>query len=309
MRAIVLSGGGNYGALQAGALRVLYERGLRPDVLVGASAGALNAAWLACHPSLACGDKLARIWRDEGPTLFPALNPIGTILRVARGKASVLSNEPLREFILRWIPADATFAEYIRPRLYVVATRLSDGCLRVFGDRPDDRILDGLMASTAIPPLLPPWRVDGEDYVDGGVLTDLPLQVAGLRGADEIIGLLSGVHFGPWENGALRGALATTARAVSILLERQADMEAEALRGRPGIRLDVIRLQAEMDPGFWNFEQAEALAAAGRADAERYFDRLRRRRPTVSHQWIEQRLRDFTGPASEERPRLAIPGA
>jgi NTE family protein len=278
-------------------------------MLVGASAGALNAAWLACHPSLDCGKKLARVWQDEGPSLYPPLNPISAILRVARGKESILSNEPLREFILRWIPAEATFAEYIRPRLYIVAARLSDGSLRVFGDRPDDRILDGLMASTAIPPLLPPWRVDGEDYADGGVLADLPLQVAALRGADEIIGLLNCVQLGPWEHGALRGALATTARAVSILLERQTEMEAEALRGRPGIRLDIIRLQAEMDPGFWNFEQAEMLAAAGRCDAERYFDRLRRRRSTVSHQWIEQRLRDSTRPASEERPRLAMPGA
>jgi NTE family protein len=165
------------------------------------------------------------------------------------------------------------------------------------------------MASTAIPPLLPPWRVDGEDYVDGGLFTDLPLQVAALRGADEIIGLLNCVQFGPWENGPLRGALATTARAVSILLERQVDLETEVIRRRPGLRLDVIRLRAEMDPGFWNFEQAERLVAAGRADAERYFDQLRRRRSTVPRPWMEQRLRDFTRPVSEERPRVAIPGA
>jgi NTE family protein len=309
MRAIVLSGGGNYGALQAGALQVLFERGLRPDILVGASAGALNAAWVACHPSLACGAELARIWRDEGPTLLPPLNPFGAILRVARGRESILSSESLREFIRRWVPAEATFGEYLRPRLYTVAVRLSDGGLRVFGDRPGDRILDGLMASTAIPPLLPPWRVDGEDYVDGGLFTDLPLQVAALRGADEIIGLLNCVQFGPWENGPLRGALATTARAVSILLERQVDLETEVIRRRPGLRLDVIRLRAEMDPGFWNFEQAERLVAAGRADAERYFDQLRRRRSTVPRPWMEQRLRDFTRPVSEERPRVAIPGA
>jgi NTE family protein len=306
MRAFVLSGGGNYGALQAGALQVLYERGLRPDVLVGASAGALNAAWLATHPSPAPGNQLARIWREEGPDLYSALNPISAILRIARGKESILSNEPLREFILRRIPAEATFGEYIRPRLYVVAARLSDGCLRVFGDRPDDRILDGLMASTAIPPLLPPWRVDGEDYVDGGVFSDLPLQVAALRGADEIIGLLNCAQLGPWDRGALHGGLATTARAVSILLERQAEMESELIRRRPGMRLDIIHLRAEMDPGFWNFEQAEMLVAAGRSDTERYFERQRRRRSTVPLPRIEQRLRDFARPTSEEQAPVSI---
>jgi NTE family protein len=228
---------------------------------------------------------------------------------MSRGKESILSNETLQEFILRWIPAWATFAEYPRPRLYVVAVRLSDGCLRVFGDRPDDRILDGLMASTAIPPLLPPWRVDGEDYVDGGVVTDLPLQVAAQRGADEIIGLMNCVQFGPWENRALHGALATTARAVSILLERQVEMETEMIRRRPGLRLDVIRLRAEMDPGFWNFEEAEMLAAAGRCDAERYFEQERRRRAAVPPHWIERRLREVARPASGEHSSLSIGGA
>jgi NTE family protein len=302
VRAFVLSGGANYGALQSGALQVLYERGLKPDILVGASAGALNAAWLATHPSLGSSKELARIWRDEGPSLYPPLSSINSILRVSRGKESILSNEPLREFILRWIPARATFAEYCRPRLYVVAVRLSDGCLRVFGDRPDDRILDGLMASTAIPPLLPPWRIDGEDYVDGGVAADLPLQVAAHRGADEIIGLMNCVQFGPWESRGLHGALATTARAVSISLERQVELETEIIRRRPGLRLDVIRLRAEMDPGFWNFEQAETLASAGRSDAERYFHREHRRRAKGSHPWIDQQLRDFTRPVGRSTP-------
>jgi NTE family protein len=158
------------------------------------------------------------------------------------------------------------------------------------------------MASTAIPPLLPPWRIDGEDYVDGGVAADLPLQVAAHRGADEIIGLMNCVQFGPWESRGLHGALATTARAVSISLERQVELETEIIRRRPGLRLDVIRLRAEMDPGFWNFEQAETLASAGRSDAERYFHREHRRRAKGSHPWIDQQLRDFTRPVGRSTP-------
>jgi hypothetical protein len=55
-----------------------------------------------------------------------------------------------------------------------------------------------------------------------------------------------------------------------------------------------------MDPGFWNFEQAEMLAAAGRSDAERYFREENRRRTMGSRPWIDQRLRDFTRPESGE---------
>ena len=63
--AFVLSGGASLGALQVGMLRALYERGVVPDLLVGTSAGALNAAFVASRPqSRASIDQLARIWRD-----------------------------------------------------------------------------------------------------------------------------------------------------------------------------------------------------------------------------------------------------
>jgi len=53
MRAFVLSGGGNRGALQAGALKVLLQRGVVPDFIVGSSIGALHGAFLAAAPTLA----------------------------------------------------------------------------------------------------------------------------------------------------------------------------------------------------------------------------------------------------------------
>lgn len=55
MIAFVLSGGGSRGALQVGALQVLLEAGVRPDLLVGASAGVVNAAYLAADPTPAGG--------------------------------------------------------------------------------------------------------------------------------------------------------------------------------------------------------------------------------------------------------------
>ena len=48
--AFALSGGGNLGALQAGSMGALVEAGIEPDLLVGASIGALNAAFCATHP-------------------------------------------------------------------------------------------------------------------------------------------------------------------------------------------------------------------------------------------------------------------
>ena len=74
-------------------------------------------------------------------------------------------------------------------RLFVTATHLRTGRLHVFGDDPNDRVLDALMASTALIPLHPPWEIDGEKYVDGGTVTPLPIRVALERGATEIFAL------------------------------------------------------------------------------------------------------------------------
>ena len=63
MIAFVLSGGGNLGALQVGALLVLMAEGIYPDMLVGTSAGAVNAAFLASDPTLEGVERLAEIWK------------------------------------------------------------------------------------------------------------------------------------------------------------------------------------------------------------------------------------------------------
>ena len=63
MIAFVLSGGANLGAVQVGMLAALFERGVVPDLLVGTSAGALNAAYVADRPpELGTALDLAEIW-------------------------------------------------------------------------------------------------------------------------------------------------------------------------------------------------------------------------------------------------------
>jgi NTE family protein len=62
--AFVLSGGASLGAAQAGMLQALYEREIRPDLVVGTSVGAINAAFIASHPPTArTAHELQQIWR------------------------------------------------------------------------------------------------------------------------------------------------------------------------------------------------------------------------------------------------------
>lgn len=63
--AFVLSGGAGLGAIQVGMLRALYERDVRPDLIVGTSAGALNGAFIASRPqTVETADELAQVWRS-----------------------------------------------------------------------------------------------------------------------------------------------------------------------------------------------------------------------------------------------------
>ncbi len=299
MRAFVLSGGGNYGAMQAGALEGLLRHGLQPDLVIGASAGALNAAWFAAHPTASGVRELCRLWIDQAPQAFPPLASMTSVMRLARGKYGMLSNAPLVDYIRRFGPGEGRFGEYSSPRLYVVAVRLADGGLKVFGDHPEERVLDGLMASTAIPPVFRPWEVDGVAYVDGGVISNLPVEAAVARGADEIYALLIGSRsLAGAEGRESEGALGVTGQAVSLMLNHQITREIEEVRRRRGVRLHVIRLDAVPDPGFWNFNAARELIAAGREAAERYLD-PRPVRPSYQERWQQLQRRWNQQPSAE----------
>ena len=64
MIAFVFSVGGSRGAMEAGGVKAFYEAGIRPDIVVGSSAGAMNAAFLATDPSPGGGERLCNIWRN-----------------------------------------------------------------------------------------------------------------------------------------------------------------------------------------------------------------------------------------------------
>lgn len=271
MRAFVLSGGANYGAQQAGALEVLFEHGITPDLLVGVSAGALNAAWVAAHPSLEGAQELSRIWREDAATIAPPVAPLMTLLRLIGGRDSLLSNDSLQQFLRSWPFADQVFGAFTQPRLYTVAARYDDGILRIFGDKADDRLFDGLMTSTAMPPFYPPWEVDGVLYLDGGVTSHVPVQAAVARGATEIFALRNGHGYTLDTTQTQRNIFAVGGKAVSLLVESQANLELEIVRQNRSVQLHLIDLYADDDPGLWNFSRAAELIATGRRLAEEYF--------------------------------------
>ncbi|MFQ5813214.1 MAG: patatin-like phospholipase family protein [Anaerolineae bacterium] len=263
MVAFVLSGGGNRGAMQTGALQALLKRGIEPDILVGTSAGALNAAYLAAHPGLQGVAGLAQVWAQVSQANVYPGGRLTALWHLLRTRESLYSNLNFRRFLETHVPAGVRrFGDIQDVRLYIVAARLETGELRLFGDDPNDLILDALMSSTAIPPFWPPWRCqDGELCIDGGVVADLPVGVALEKGAREIYALHT--MAGPEEPHVPDNAWGISQQAITAMLSRQREVEMQWVAQQRDVRLHYVQLIPPRELSFWDFSHAAELIEAG----------------------------------------------
>ena len=176
MLSFVLSGGGSRGALQVGALQALLEEGIRPDMMVGTSIGAINSVWFAANPTLQGVETLRKLYATlMVDDFFPGGNKFAALNLVLQ-MPHLFANDRFRQLLEEHLPVK-TFGELALP-CYVVATDMDSGENRVFGDNPDDRIIDGLMSSTAMTPLHPSWEVDGRVYACLLYTSILPTPIA-----------------------------------------------------------------------------------------------------------------------------------
>lgn len=257
--AVVLSGGGARGAYQVGVLQGLRELGLLEsehpvEILVGASAGSLNAGALAASID-APADGLARLeslWTSLEPsqvfrTDLRSLGGIGMrwvrdlsfggLLRSAAPKA-LLDNAPLRALLLERLAFERIGGHVdggpLRA-LVVPATNLYTGDGVVFVDCAEGTRLwrrgrwsiertrigvDHLMASSAIPIFFPSVEIEGRHLGDGSIRNTAPLSPAIHLGADRIVAI--GVRQGgqsPEKARAGRRAAPTIAEIAGALLD------------------------------------------------------------------------------------------
>jgi len=179
--AFVLGGGGNLGSVQVGMLQALFEAGIEPDVVIGCSVGALNAAGLAADPTMAGVRRMRETWLSlTGDELFPAGRISGLWLLGRKGQA-VQPNTGLRHLIERTLPY--TRLEEATIPVHVNATSLQSGRGRWFTSGP---AVDAILASAALPAVFPPVVVGGEAYIDGGVVDNVPISRAVALGAKRV---------------------------------------------------------------------------------------------------------------------------
>src|SRR5437763_2584585 len=179
--AFVLGGGGNLGAVQVGMLQALFEAGVVPEVVIGCSVGALNAAGLAAEPTIAGVRKMREIWLNlNSDELWPAGRISGLWLLGRKGQA-IQPNAGLRALIERALPY-RRLEEAVVP-LHVNATSLETGRGHWFTEGP---AVDAILASAALPAVFPPVVIGGEAYIDGGVVDNVPISRALALGAKRV---------------------------------------------------------------------------------------------------------------------------
>ena len=263
--AFVLSGGGNRGACQVGMLRALCERGIVPELVVGSSIGALNAAFFAGQPSLEGTYLAAEMWRTVAThDVFPKGRLHGSWRFVERREA-VYPIEGLRRLVRGFLRFER-LEDSLVP-LTVVVTRLEDGVEEWLTEGP---ALEAVLASAAIPAIFPAVERDGRRYIDGGVVDNTPLSVALAAGARRIYVLLcSGVNSRSVDYGRpYEAMLVAFGMSIRTRLRRE-------LASVPD-DVDVIVLeQSGVEEIWWqDFSRTEELLERGYLDARVVLDRV-----------------------------------
>ena len=171
---LALGGGGARGFAHVGVLQVLEEAGIKPDLVVGTSAGSLVGALYASGKTGAQLQRIAETMEESAITdwALPFLN---------RG---VLRGEALARYVTS--QTQGRKIEELPIRLGIVATdlNLGEGVLFQRGDTAT-----AVRASSAVPSVFLPVRINNRDYVDGGLVAPVPVRYAREMGAEVVLAI------------------------------------------------------------------------------------------------------------------------
>jgi NTE family protein len=207
----VFAGGGAHGAVQLGLLQSVSHTDVSPAQILGTSAGALTGAIYAEDP-VAGPSRLSYVWADLGIADVVSDGWWGLLKPTALTKVSLADSSGERESLESILQA-RTFDELALP-MGAVATDVDSGEPVILDS---GELIPALMASSAIPGVLPPVAIHGRWFMDGLASANLPASIAARRGAGSIIAF----DTSPAGNREVSSALQHVVPAVNALLANQ----------------------------------------------------------------------------------------
>lgn len=262
MRAFVLGGGGARGALQVGAVRALVEVGLQPELLAGTSIGAVNAAYLAMRGFNAEAlDGLEEAWRDAAAMDLLPDNYLWLTIRSLFNRPGLDIQRQIRAFLIEHgLARELRFGDLDGPRLILVSADLWAGRAVLHGIDPNESVLEAVLASAAIPPWVRPLDEGERLLMDGGAVSNLPIEPALSQGATEVVALdLSDPRpIGP----DVAGFGPFLFQLMYTVQHRQTDLEKQIAAAR-GVPVYHVPLQPAVPMAVWDMERSVPLIERG----------------------------------------------
>ncbi len=161
-------------------MRALIERGIMPDLVVGTSIGAINGASIAADPSPATVDRLEQVWTNLDDTGVFASSIISQAASLVRTKTHLHSNTALRKLLEKTLPSQ--FSDLAVP-FECVAASIERAAEHWFSTGP---LIEAILASCAVPGILPPVKIGDEYFIDGGTVNSVPIGHAAELGAKTV---------------------------------------------------------------------------------------------------------------------------
>ncbi|MBQ0152568.1 MAG: patatin-like phospholipase family protein [Chryseobacterium sp.] len=156
---LTLSGGGMRGIAHIAVLKALEEYHLKPDIISGTSAGSIVGAFYSLGKT---PDEMMEIVRET--TFFSR-----SYFKIS--KNGIFSPKLITQLLTNYFPKNDF--SVLKIPLYVAATELTHGIVEYFSQ---GELFSPLVASSSVPFVLPPVKMNGKIYVDGGVLDNLPIE-------------------------------------------------------------------------------------------------------------------------------------
>ena len=179
--AFVLGGGGVLGAHEVGMLRALSECEISPGLVLGTSIGAVNGALFAADPTAEGVERINRLWQETDLAEISASNVLRRVSTLVRSGTHLESLEAFRARLVEALPCRRV--EDLVVPFQCVAASIERAAEHWFDS---GELADVVLASCAVPGILPPVEIDGEHFIDGGIVNSIPVARAVALGAREI---------------------------------------------------------------------------------------------------------------------------
>ena len=261
--ALVLSGGGNHGAVQVGMLRSLVEHEIAPQLVVGCSIGAMNGAAFAQDPTARGVARLEDLWLGLGREGLLPSGWFPNAVALARKGEAIHTNDRLRGFLHGVLRVD-TFEELALP-FQCVATDIAGVREAWFSTGP---LIDPILASAALPAVLPAVSIDGVRYLDGAIVNDVPISRAVALGASTIYVLHCGTVDRPRPEP--KRPLDVAVQAYWVARHHRFKRDLEALP--PGVEAIVLPIGQSRALRFNDFTQSGEMIEASHGATTRFLD-------------------------------------